>query len=583
MGRTKSIPKRTKKGDPNTDCISPTDLSYTDNRIEHQEQLNEQSKHVTTQVVENHHRQVYKDKKKKHIETNQKNARESKSHNIESQQVEFEIRTYFKSNDEDRMKYTNDIIVFHDHTEVYESDEDKNDANPWEENGFETFDNSCVPIRKFYLPQIKLMRVSKLRNKNRIISSEEKQSIATTGLQKVEFNKEIEITSTQAMYILLSYYYTQSDHIYPSEMKSKDAKKRQHHLDQNPPRHEADYISWYPSKGTKYDEDFFSHVMNAITEGIFRFSIYNVPNKERQPRITGKSNQKESIDEPCIVMALSLTPYAFITCTPQNIPKSPPLPSTSNNLTKTNRSYYISRLLLNAMGFLFPNTVLEDVWNDFNSKKEEKRWASSQTKITARMVYEKVDNAHMTVWAEKKNKNVDNPNKGKQDALDLFEENCFEIDGLIPTLRIYQEEALKWMLKREKQIEKDLSINAEDKNHKASEEDKAWELCWLVVTWRPEMNNGYVMPLHEFRRKEEGDDLHQYDEMNMCIYSPFAGWLCKNIEEARTATISRCGEIYPSEVSGGILADSMGLGKTVEVRFMCRTFSSIIKESINIY
>ncbi len=101
------------------------------------------------------------------------------------------------------------------------------------------------------------------------------------------------------------------------------------------------------------------------------------------------------------------------------------------------------------------------------------------------------------------------------------------IPGLVPTLRPYQEHAVRWMLQREK----GMGVAGEE-----------WKLAWRIL-------KADTPALTEW----EGAD-------DVLLYNPFMGWLTKSIKEARSMCMPPL-----SDTRGGILAESMGLGKTVEV------------------
>ena len=130
--------------------------------------------------------------------------------------------------------------------------------------------------------------------------------------------------------------------------------------------------------------------------------------------------------------------------------------------------------------------------------------------VTAKMVYDRVDNVQLEKYEE----------SGGYDQKKVL------IKGLVPTLRPYQEAAVQWMLQRERG----------DGYH------DEWKLAWVVLK-----ENGTVVPL-------SGDHTK-----NGIFYCPFASWLVSSYDQARDATRG------PAAIRGGILADSMGLGKTVEV------------------
>jgi SNF2 family DNA or RNA helicase len=129
--------------------------------------------------------------------------------------------------------------------------------------------------------------------------------------------------------------------------------------------------------------------------------------------------------------------------------------------------------------------------------------------ITAKMVYGMVDNVQLTKYEQ----------GGGYDKKEM------KIAGLVPKLRPYQEAALQWMLQREE----------------GNFESDEWELAWVVI------QQDSVVPLTK-------------RHTNGIFYCPFAGWLVSSYLEAQEATR---GTAPP--LRGGILADSMGLGKTVEV------------------
>lgn len=104
------------------------------------------------------------------------------------------------------------------------------------------------------------------------------------------------------------------------------------------------------------------------------------------------------------------------------------------------------------------------------------------------------------------------------------------IPGLVPTLRPYQEHAVRWMLQRERGT----GVVGEE-----------WKLAWLVLS----DSSTEAMSLTQWKGSE-----------NVLLYCPFMGWLAQSIQEARTMSVA------PFSITrGGILAESMGLGKTVEV------------------
>ncbi len=87
-------------------------------------------------------------------------------------------------------------------------------------------------------------------------------------------------------------------------------------------------------------------------------------------------------------------------------------------------------------------------------------------------------------------------------------------------------------------------------------EDRSWELCWVVILDAHHRIDCLeaeksVTPL--YKCQQIGDRKFP----NMCVfYNPFTGWLAKNYSVAKESTVGT-GE----NVKGGILAESMGLGK----------------------
>ena len=138
--------------------------------------------------------------------------------------------------------------------------------------------------------------------------------------------------------------------------------------------------------------------------------------------------------------------------------------------------------------------------------------------ITAKDVYNLVDNKNLERYE----------NDDKKQRLTL------NISGLLPTLRPYQAAAVQWMLKRE---------------HMTTHGDE-WKVIWNVLN----STTKRLIPLIELKESEGKCVSNLY-------YCPFNGRIARTIQEAKQISLGE--HTYP--VKGGILADQMGLGKTIEV------------------
>jgi SNF2 family DNA or RNA helicase len=224
---------------------------------------------------------------------------------------------------------------------------------------------------------------------------------------------------------------------------------------------------------------------------------------------------------------------------------APPIPvPRKNNFMQKLCKPHPSYVIIQALGSLFKGSIFDDVAksclvsNDNNTQKhamtKQNQKDSKKSIITAGMVYSVVDNLHAKEYSS-------------SSVSPLL------VPGLVPQLRPYQEAAVRWMIQRER----------------TTVPNDEWELCWYVISNSAvdslasagphfaAITRCDVIPLPEWRRGKSSSDERQI------FCSPFVGWVASTYEDAKYLMFGIRGQV--DHLRGGILAEQMGLGKTVEV------------------
>ena len=194
-------------------------------------------------------------------------------------------------------------------------------------------------------------------------------------------------------------------------------------------------------------------------------------------------------------------------------------------------------------------TVLKTLVPKGLHSKNSNEVAEATAAVTARQVYAHTDNRQLQHAVSVSPSSTHNNNNENDDSLS-------NLPGLLPKLRGYQECAVRWMLERER--------------HPPPSDE--WELAWVVLrrneTWETVTE---MEPEWHFLPHAKHEWLGQHPEGGgLLFFCPTTGWLAATYREARDMTLGRNMDADESSArsvlpSGGILAESMGLGKTVEV------------------
>ena len=150
-----------------------------------------------------------------------------------------------------------------------------------------------------------------------------------------------------------------------------------------------------------------------------------------------------------------------------------------------------------ALGTIFKGSVLEDVAASLVKGLQKSK---DNGIITAKMVYSAVDNFHASEFK-------------------AAPETRMNIPGLVPTLRPYQEAAVKWMLKREGKYD-----NGDD-----ASDGTEWELSWVVMKGPSfaasfGIENGMKSDIVSLTEWREMKKISSTDSESAIFCNAFTGW-----------------------------------------------------------
>ncbi|CAB9529334.1 protein ligase SHPRH (Partial), partial [Seminavis robusta] len=286
--------------------------------------------------------------------------------------------------------------------------------------------------------------------------------------------------------------------------------------------------------------DSCQHLAHAVEKRLFLLIIHQ---------------KKEST--PTYTVSLSLTDFAFDTCHPAKL---------SVRETSHTKAFQLAHCLNQALMALFPKQT------ELLPLSQKSRGGDNNTSstpfINAKDVYALVDNVKLKHIMNRKKPPPGSP-----------QEAPLTVPGLKPKLRPYQEAAVQWMIQREKgESGSNIAAAAANQNN-----GREWELAWVIVTTSCTTStctttttvNNHTYPmarlysLPEYMQQFPLRQRQTEDPSKHFLFCPFTGWLADSVKDAMDMTLPVRSLPIPdkpyTEAKGGILAESMGLGKTVEI------------------